>query len=591
MVILCTSRAMRGDVPAKPPNRGKDLSMACQCCPLLPALFVAGLLSSAPAEAPEYLTSTALEESLRSAVAKNPAHFELRELIRDHVDRPVWMVRVGPGGADSPAVLMVAGLDGRHLIGTELLVRFLTGLAKDEEQATKTLQDRTLFIIPRMNMDGIDAYYGTPRQERGTILMPGDADKDRRVDEDLADDLNGDGLITEMIVRHPKGTLVREGNFLRAVDPEKGEMGEWESLPEGRDNDGDGLINEEADNGVSLSRQFPVGYPWFASDAGTHTLSNSTARALADFLIETPQIAAVIVLGPEDNVLSPPPTDKAESFDADGSRGGRSPIRSMHKDDAALLSRIAKTYRENLGLKGTVSVPGSAEATKGGFPAFAHFARGRLALAVPVWTPESQLELLAKAEWKAEGVDAVHENSRNDFRFHAWMEETAPGSFKPWKEFDHPDFPDAEVHLGGFAPFTRSNPPAAMIDSMETTTTLLLTSVIESLPSVKLTDGKLTAKGRGVYELEFHVTNEGTMPDVLAMGRYSRTVRPTRIEVDPGTGGEVLREPAMRQLKRIPGNSRSEPQRFLLRPGGKSVTVRLISEMAGHDELTLEVPR
>src|SRR6185436_17621852 len=87
-------------------------------------------------------------------------------------------------------------------------------------------------------------------------LAPRDNDGDGRIDEDGFDDLNGDGHISFMRRRNPNGQFKENPEFPnQLIQVLPGEKGSWDLLGfEGIDNDGDGLINEDADGGYDPNR-------------------------------------------------------------------------------------------------------------------------------------------------------------------------------------------------------------------------------------------------------------------------------------------------------------------------------------------------
>ncbi len=103
------------------------------------------------------------------------------------------------------------------------------------------------YIIPKINPDGSDEYLRDPRQPADPNLMKFDDDEDGLKDEDGADDLNGDGIISRMRIRDEKGPLKTSPDDPRLmVERSIDEKGEWRIIgPEGLDNDEDGDINED----------------------------------------------------------------------------------------------------------------------------------------------------------------------------------------------------------------------------------------------------------------------------------------------------------------------------------------------------------
>ena len=126
------------------------------------------------------------------------------------------------------------------------------------------------------------------------------------MDEDPAEDLDGDGQSRQMRVKVAKG----EGDYI--IDPrdpkgrlmkraEEGE-GEYNVMSEGIDNDGDGRVNEDGVGGLDLHRNYPenwrpmpeneaTGRGFTQRGAGAYPLSEVETRSLVVFLLEHPNIS------------------------------------------------------------------------------------------------------------------------------------------------------------------------------------------------------------------------------------------------------------------------------------------------------------
>jgi hypothetical protein len=171
------------------------------------------------------------------------------------------------------------------------------------------LRDQVVYVIPRLNPDGAEAMFATPLADRTRNARPVDDDNDGRMDEDPAEDLNSDGLITVMRVADPNGAFMvhpDDARLMKRADPGKGESGAYTLYWEGRDTDGDGFLNEDGPGGVDLNRNFQHAYPYWARDAGPHMVSEPETRALMDFMIAHDNVAAILTFGHSDNLVTPP---------------------------------------------------------------------------------------------------------------------------------------------------------------------------------------------------------------------------------------------------------------------------------------------
>ncbi len=224
--------------------------------------------------------------------------------------REIWLVAVAnPGGTPDdqrPGVLVVGNLEGDHLLGSQLALETIRHLLNSGDA---NLDDQVFYVIPRLNPDGAEAMFAAVRTDRTRNARPFDDDNDGRIDEDPAEDLNGDGLITLMRVPDAGGSYMIDPDnprLMKAADAAEGETGAFKIYWEGQDSDGDGFINEDGPGGVDLNRNFQHVHPYWERDAGYHMVSEPESRALMDFVLAHRNIGAIITYGHSDNLVTPP---------------------------------------------------------------------------------------------------------------------------------------------------------------------------------------------------------------------------------------------------------------------------------------------
>ncbi len=111
-----------------------------------------------------------------------------------------------------------------------------------------------------------------------------------------------------MRVRDPAGEWMADSAnpaLLRKADRAKGEVGVYRLYTEGRDNDHDQAWNEDPTGSTAISANFTYQYDFFGDATGLYPMSAPETKGVADFFIAHPNIAAVYVLGPQDNLLTP----------------------------------------------------------------------------------------------------------------------------------------------------------------------------------------------------------------------------------------------------------------------------------------------
>ena len=153
-------------------------------------VLVAGLViasAGAPAKAQgEYHNHADLSAAIQQIVADHPRACVAESIGTSLEGRAIWALRLALGGDVDPdrrpAMLLVANIDGDHLVGSavalELARQLLARTDDDDEAAVKTLTEHTLYIVPRVNPDAAEHFFAEVRSNRVRNLRPDDRDRD-----------------------------------------------------------------------------------------------------------------------------------------------------------------------------------------------------------------------------------------------------------------------------------------------------------------------------------------------------------------------------------------------------------------------------
>jgi hypothetical protein len=534
-----------------------------------------------------YHDHDALSRRLAAVAREHPQRVAVRSLAKTRGERDVWLVTIGGSGADTrPAVLVVGGVDGARLVGSELALRFVEQIAADRSDSTRELLERTTFyVIPCASPDALESFFDKPRVARATNLTPRDDDRDGALDEDGYDDLDGNGIITQMRVRSPRGRFLADPldeRFLREADASRGERGVYELLSEGRDNDGDGSFNEDPPGGVDINHNFPFNYRAFSPAAGEHAASETESRALADACYDHQNIVAVFSFSSQSNLLQP-----WETRPEPGS--GAHVIRSVREGDADEFARLAKLFSEITGQKkGPAYVKG-----EGSFVEWAYYHFGRVSLGAPGWW----LELSPKADTARSETKGAKPGSAETPEHSAaadtlaWLDRNgSAGALVPWRRVTHPDFEGREVEVGGVAPYATSEPPASMLDSLGAMHTRYLLRLATLLPRVEIADVKTEPLGDGVTRVRMTIVNSGYLPTLLAMGETSRVPIDVKAEVRLASGQTIASGRRVQLLGPVAGNGGSKELVWVI-AGSGDVRITIGGPMTGTLERTVALGR
>jgi hypothetical protein len=396
----------------------------------------------------------------------------------------------------------------------------LTNYGRDAE-ITRLLDSFTFYFRPKNNPDGSLLYLMTAQSLRSTI-RPYDSDGDGLLDEDPAEDLDGDGWSRQMRIKVPKG----EGTYI--IDPRdpkgrlmkrapKGE-GNYNIMSEGIDNDSDGRINEDGVGGLDLHRNYPenwrpmaeaTGRGYTQRGAGAYPLSEPETRSLVVFLLEHPNISVMNTMDTTVPMhLRPPSTSPSDE--------------RMYPEDLDLYKYFDKKGKELSGYERAGDVfqdYGRGRPLFGHSPDFGYWYYGA------IWYGD---EL-----WNGGRVGDYDEDGTADEwdRLQYNDSELKVSRFQEWTKAIHPEY--GEVEVGGWDPkFFRQNPPPEILEEWAEKEAKFNLMLAASLPSVKMSDPVVKKLKDGEYSLTVELENTGFLPTALKQALLVKIVREDRVTLE-----------------------------------------------------------
>ena len=357
-----------------------------------------------------------------------------------------------------------------------------------------------------------------------------------------------------------------------------GEQGRFRLEAEGRDDDGDGVFNEDAREGVYFDRSFAHGFPYPAPEAGPWPSYAPAARAIMDFLLERRNVAAAVVFGPANDLLSLPKGGDSE--------GGRTIPTHPVAGDLKLLGQLAKAYGRSLTDHGLDGERPGRRTHGGGFTPWLYYQYGTFAIELDVWgVPKGPEE---------EGTSGDFEEPKERARNRAilrYLDEARPEAFQPWADVMLPD--GTAVEVGGLDPLAELVPPPAELEPALAAHVATVRSLALWLPSLELARVVVEPLGAGVFRLEVVGRNVGFLPTHTEMAVKARTHVPVRLEVELPDGATLVTGQRWAAAERLAGSSGTIAASWLIRAeSGARVTVRLTSQSAGRvsRSITLQEP-
>lgn len=463
--------------------------------------------------------------------------------------------------AERATVVLVGGLDGRSLSGCQAVIAVVDALLG----APDRLPPEVGFLaIPWANPDGL-ARTAAGRACDGLNDRPIDDDGDGAVDEDGPDDLDGDGLLLELLVEDPLGALVRHSDPRFVRQGEAGEGPRYRLLAEGKDDDGDGRLNEDGTGGVDLDANFPFDWQgsWAGVASGASPLSEQETRAIAVLLSARPTVIALLFQGNHGELALPGGVREADGAFA-----------LPFEADQPGFERLAQSFARTTG-RAQASTPRLAEAARrerpGAFVDWAYGALGALAVEVGVWGPALEFGKTdavaaryprALDETLASGVLTDVEGA-----WARWLDETRGGiGFVDWQSVELDD--GVRGVVGGWEPQTRLNPPVDSLSRALQGLELFVLDLVDDLPRLEI-ELREAARTGGVCSLRVRVKNAGALASGAGGGDAREGVRVT---LELPLGARLLAGELDVHLKTLPGQGTSEEIDWLvLLPEGASL--------------------
>jgi hypothetical protein len=539
-------------------------------------LFFLLLLCDASAQVQQdYSNQATLSARIKALGTKYPQLAKTKVLVQTQGGKDIWMLTIGTGKTEQkPAIAVVGGVEGKHLLGVEMAIGFAEKLlAASNVDSIKTLLNKqTFYIFPNMSPDATDQYFAKVKAERSGNAIKTDDDRDGKINEDDTDDLDGNGKITMMRILDATGKYKLNSDDPRSLlmaDAAKGETGKYILLTEGIDNDKDGAFNEDGIGGVNFNKNASYNYKNFVPGAGEYAVSELENRALFDFLFDAFNVYAVVTFGPANN-LSTPVTFNPSAI-------AKRVITGWFDADVKANALVSERYNK---ITKTKDAP-KASAENGDFSQWAYFHYGRLSFSTPGWWVPKVAPDTARKEKKFNNEDAVTSYLR-------WAAgQGITNTFTPWKAVVHPDFPNQTVEVGGVDPFVLSNPPYKMVDAIVSKHTDFLLGLAAMAPQLELTNVKTEKVADGLTRVTLNVMNTGDLPTYTKIGDRSYFLKKIVVKVNT-TGDQTV--VSGRKTQALEGIQAKEytPLTWLIKGNGK-ITIDAGSPTTGNKSITVSL--
>ncbi|WP_324720118.1 M14 family metallopeptidase [Salinimicrobium sp. HB62] len=480
-------------------------------------LLAAVCLGFLPAAAQDdYPTNKEVAQRLQQIGSSRDA--KLISLVKTEGGEDIWALQIGRGDLENkPAIAITSGVEGHHVLSAELALQVAEKIVKDHSQLLETT---TFYVFPNMSPDAYSQYHNKLKYERRGNAVKVDHDRDGEISEDGYEDLNRDGMITDMRVESPLGKYIAHEDYPQILVEAEGANAagkiRYLKLSEGIDNDKDEKFNEDLSEGIAFNKSLTYQFPVFEALAGDYPVSQKETRALLDYLFERWNIFAFVTFAPENNLSTP------LKYNKQGAE--KRIVTSILEKDAELNKIISDIYNETVPLK---AYNQENQGKGGDFFQWAYFHFGRLSFSTPGWwIPEVKQE-------EKDSLNPKKGKITPETNFLAWAEkEGLDNIFVNWTEVEHPDFPNRKVEVGGIRPFAMMNPPYRMVDSIAEQHTDFVVKLAEMKPKLEFHNLETEKLSGGLTRITVDLFNNSPLPTHSEMGERSRWLQKLQITVD-----------------------------------------------------------
>jgi len=502
----------------------------------------------------QYHTPAEISGIVNAFEKSQPALTKVHSLAKTYQGLDYQIIEIGRETKSNlkknPAVLVVANLEGTTPLASEAALFLISELLKKPDQ----LENLTWYVLASGNPEGAGRFFQRPLIVDGRNFRPWNDDMDEHTDEDGPEDLNGDGLITQMRVKDPDGAYIpddKDPRLMKRADVAKGEKGIFKLYQEGIDNDGDGQYNEDSPGGTNIGITFPFLYGYNQPGTGAWSGSEPEILSLIRFVNEHPEIAMTMAYGSSNWCLVPPkggrksatnlnaiklPQRYAQMLNADPEKTysmdevkemlkttvppgttvddamvagmlDMGPVINPVEADTKIFTALADKYKKYLKDKGWTAKRLDPQREKDGtFELWSYYQLGLPSFSMDLWALPKPKDSLKNA-------------------FMAYNDSILGGKgFVAWKEADHPKL--GKVEIGGTVPYADLLPLPQQIDSLLNVQVPWIFELVKQIPVLEVEEIKTEPLGAGIYQVDAWVRNTKQFSFPMAIGQRTKVPPP-----------------------------------------------------------------
>ncbi|MFM7438984.1 MAG: M14 family metallopeptidase, partial [Snowella sp.] len=426
------------------------------------------------------------------------------------------------------------------------IIYYLLTQYRQDPQVTQLLDHYTVYVLPRLAVDGAEKYLTTPYRLRSSVRPYPYLDEQ---DGLYQEDVNGDGLILQMRIKDDCGAWkVSELDPRLMVRREPSEFGGiyYNLLPEGliRNYDGYSIKLAPPLEGMDFNRNYP--HQWSSESkqkgAGEFPFSEPETRAEAEFWQKTRNINGFISYHTYSAViLRPYSTHPDDHFTV---------------EDLDIYQLLGEQGKQITGYK-CVSVYHDfryhpKEVVYGAMDDYGYDHFGWFGFTIELWDAPTEAGIE-----KQDYVKWLRWHPPEDaLKLLKWNDEKLGGKgFINWQTFDHPQL--GEVEIGGWneKAVWQNAPLESLPDLCEKQCRFAIFHALIS-PRLTLARTEVTYQGGDIYHVVVQWENQGFLPTYTSQKALeSKSVRPIEVILSLPSGVTLISGKLEQEIEHLEGRA------------------------------------
>jgi len=500
-----------------------------------------------------YFTYQTLTTALENFQHSYPNLAKLYSIGKSYEGRDIWCIELtnqATPAEEKPGFYLDGNTHAGEVTGTMACLYTIDWLLTNyekHEQATRILDTKTIYVLPRICPDGAELYLTTGYMLRSTThkwTFPGHSDPSGLVPEDI----DGNGAIRQMRIRDDVagdwGISTEDSRLMIRRKPHEYGGEYYRLYSEGLIENYDGIVFEAAPPrwGIDMNRNYPINWkpPHTQHGAGDLPLSEPESKAVTDFMLSKRNLAGAVYHHTSGGLLLRPNAVAGDD--------------KMNKADLAMYKILGAIGEEMTGYpcQDVFGVFAGNKEQWGTFIDLSYDYLGLNSFATELW------DLSGRSGIKEKGFGALEKltyKQREEMALKTlrWNDEEMNGEcFHPWTEFDHPQL--GKVEIGGWnLKEGIQNPPINLLEEECANIHEFTLMNIECLPQLVIRDVKCENIASNVWRVIAAVENAGFLPTAATQKAVANKITaPVKAEL---IGGKVLQSDAEMEVGHLNGRS------------------------------------